>query len=74
MTTYVLQNQPNKTENKSLVSKDFHGFEPSGVGHAFISYRSKLNFESDAKNVEIANTLYRISGYTKIRLRMTYNR
>ncbi len=73
MTTYVLPNEPNKTENKSMASHDFYGFNHSGIGNVFISSRSKFNYESDAKNVDVANTLYRVSGNSKIRLRLAYN-
>lgn len=56
-----------------MISHDFYGYHPSGIAHAFISQRSKFNYENETKNVHQANTLYRVHGNSKIRLRLTYN-
>lgn len=43
-TTYVLENIPVDSKNKSM-DKDFSSFEPIGIANLFIDYRSKPNYK-----------------------------
>lgn len=59
-------------ENESMPRKYFSSQNPSGIGHFFVYYRSKSGFESEAKDVKIAETLYILSGKTQVRLRLVF--
>jgi hypothetical protein len=68
----VLDNRPTGEENESMPKKCFSSQSPSGIGHVFVYYRSKLGFESEAKDVKAADTLYILSGKTQVRLRLVF--
>lgn len=51
LTTYVLENKPTNTGNKSMNSKDFYSYNLSGIAHVFVSNQSKFNIDSEAKDV-----------------------
>lgn len=52
--------------------KYFNSQNPSGIGHAFVYYRSKFGFESESKDLKTADTLYILSGKTQVRLRLIF--
>lgn len=52
--------------------KYFSSQSPSGIGHVFVYYRSKAAYESEAKDVKTADTLYILSGKTQVRLRLIF--
>lgn len=51
-----------------MPKKYFSSQDPKGIGHAFIYHRSKMNYESEAKEVKTLEALYVLTGKTKIRL------
>jgi hypothetical protein len=57
-----------------MSSKEFYSFNLSGLGHVFVHHRSKFNIEAEAKDVKLANTLFRLVGETKVKLKLTYHR
>jgi hypothetical protein len=52
--------------------KNFSSQSPSGIGHVFVYYRSKMGFESEAKDLKTADTLYILSGKTQVRLQLIF--
>jgi hypothetical protein len=72
VTTYVLENKPTGEENESMPKKYFSTQSPNGIGHAFIYNRSKLDYNSETKDLKVSETLYVLTGKTQIRLALIF--